>query len=62
MVKKLTKKFKDIRVEITFAEPQEYDSKKDIDKAHRNTTKKCCKSTQKKRTARKARVKRRSEH
>ncbi len=52
MVKKLTKKFKDIKVEITFAEPQEYDTKREVDTGGKDTLRKRLRSTKKKRPTR----------
>jgi hypothetical protein len=57
MVKKLTKKFKDIKVEITFAEPQEYDIKREVDAGEKDAFKKRLKSIKKKQTTRKAKAK-----
>ncbi len=57
MVKKLTKKFKDIKVEITFAEPQEYDIKREVNIEGKDAFKKRVKSTKKKQTTRKAKAK-----
>lgn len=52
MVKKLTKKFKNIKVEITFAEPQEYDIRREGDMEGRDALRKI--KSKKKQTTRRA--------
>lgn len=52
MVKKLTKKLKDVNLEITFVEPKEYDVKRGVNIKKKDTKKKEVRSSKKKKQSR----------